>query len=220
MALEYLYPAVAALLAYLLGSLSFAVIVSRLMGLKDPRSYGSNNPGATNVLRSGSKVAALATLLLDGIKGWLAVALVKWLGLRYGLGDGTLALAAFAVFMGHLYPVFFGFKGGKGVATAAGILFGIDWLLGLATVLVWILVAAISRYSSVAALACAGFAPLFYLLADRGPWYAERSIALAIFVMSALLVMRHSANIAKLVKGTESKLGSKKSASSAKKSTK
>jgi glycerol-3-phosphate acyltransferase PlsY len=220
MALEYLYPAAAALLAYLLGSLSFAVIVSRLMGLKDPRSYGSNNPGATNVLRSGSKVAALATLLLDGLKGWLAVALVKWLGLRYGLGDGTLAWVAFAVFMGHLYPIFFGFKGGKGVATAAGILFGIDWLLGLATVLVWVLVAAFSRYSSVAALACAAFAPLFYLLADRGPWYAERSIALAIFVMSALLVMRHSANIAKLVKGTESKLGGKKVAASAKKSTK
>ena len=205
--MEYLYSAAAMLLAYLLGSLSFAVIVSRLMGLKDPRSYGSKNPGATNVLRSGSKPAAVATLLLDGLKGWLPVVLVKWFGRDYGLEDGTLALVAFAAFIGHLFPVFFKFKGGKGVATAAGVLLGVDWLLGLATLATWVVVAYFSRYSSAASMASAAFAPLFYLLADRGFWYAERSIALAIFMMSVLLVVRHRENLNKLLQGKESKLG-------------
>ena len=205
--MEYLYSAAAMLLAYLLGSLSFAVIVSRLMGLKDPRSYGSKNPGATNVLRSGSKPAAVATLLLDGLKGWLPVVLVKWFGRDYGLEDGTLALVAFAAFIGHLFPVFFKFKGGKGVATAAGVLLGVDWLLGLATLATWVAVAYFSRYSSAASMASAAFAPLFYLLADRGFWYAERSIALAIFMMSVLLVVRHRENLNKLLQGKESKLG-------------
>lgn len=205
--MEYLYSAAAMLLAYLLGSLSFAVIVSRLMGLSDPRSYGSKNPGATNVLRSGSKPAAVATLLLDGLKGWLPVVLVKWFGRDYGLGDGTIALVAFAAFIGHLFPVFFKFKGGKGVATAAGVLLGVDWLLGLATLATWVIVAYFSRYSSAASMASAAFAPLFYLLADRGFWYAERSIALAIFMMSVLLVVRHRENLNKLLQGKESKLG-------------
>lgn len=208
--MQYMYSAAAVLLAYLLGSLSFAVIVSRAMGLKDPRSYGSNNPGATNVLRSGNKGAAVATLLLDGFKGWLPVVLIKWFGSKYGLEDGTVAAVGFAAFIGHLYPVFFNFKGGKGVATAAGVLLGINWLLGLATLATWLIIAFFSRYSSLAAIASAVFAPLFYLLGDRGPWYVERTILLAIFLISVLLVIRHRGNIIKLIRGTESRLGSKK----------
>ncbi len=204
--LEYVYSAAAVLLAYLMGSLSFAVIVSRAMGLKDPRSYGSHNPGATNVLRSGSKKAAIVTLLLDALKGWLPVVLIKWFGKDFGLEDATLAMVAFAAFLGHLFPVFFGFKGGKGVATAAGALLGIDWLLGLGTLVVWLVVALLSRYSSAASMASAAFAPLFYLMGDRGPWYAERSVLLAIFMISLLLVIRHKDNINKLLAGKESKL--------------
>ncbi len=204
--MDYLYSGIAGVLAYLLGSLSFAVIVSRFMGLKDPRSYGSKNPGATNVLRSGNKAAAIATLLLDGLKGWLPVVLVKWFGKDFGLEDGTVALVAFAAFLGHLYPVFFKFKGGKGVATAAGALIGIDWLLGLGVLAVWAIVAYVWRYSSVASMAAAVSAPVLYLLGDRGPWYAERSILLAIFIISMLLVMRHRENVTKLMQGTESKL--------------
>ena len=151
--MDYLYSGIAAVLAYLLGSLSFAVIVSRAMGLGDPRKYGSKNPGATNVLRSGNKAAAIATLLLDGLKGWLPVVLVKWFGKDFGLEDGTVALVVFAAFLGHLYPVFFKFKGGKGVATAAGALIGIDWLLGLGVLAVWAIVAYVWRYSSVASMA-------------------------------------------------------------------
>jgi glycerol-3-phosphate acyltransferase PlsY len=208
--LEYLYSGLAAVLAYLVGSLSFAVIVSRCMGLKDPRSYGSKNPGATNVLRSGSKPAAIATLLLDALKGWLPVVLVKWFGTDYGLEDGTVALVAFAAFLGHLFPVFFRFKGGKGVATAAGVLFGIDWLLGLGAVAVFVIVAYLSRFSSVASMAAAAAAPLIYIMGDRGPWYTERSILLAIFIISVLLVGRHRENINKLMQGTESRIGSAK----------
>jgi glycerol-3-phosphate acyltransferase PlsY len=209
--LDYLYSSVAVLLAYLIGSLSFAVIVSRMMGLKDPRSYGSHNPGATNVLRSGSKKAAIATLLLDGLKGWLPVVLVKWFGKDFGLEDATMAAVAFAAFLGHLFPVFFGFKGGKGVATAAGALLGIDWLLGLATLATWLIVAYFTRYSSVASMASAAFAPLFYLMGDRSAWYAERSVLLAIFMISLLLVIRHKDNINKLMSGKESKLNFAKS---------
>ncbi len=205
--MEYLYTGLAVVLAYLLGSLSFAVIVSRVMGLKDPRSYGSKNPGATNVLRSGSKPAAIATLLLDALKGWLPVVLVKWFGADYGLAEATVAGVAFAAFVGHLYPVFFGFKGGKGVATAAGALLGIDWLLGLLVLLAWVLVAWFWRYSSLASMAAACLAPLIYLMGDRGPWYAERSILLAIFLMAMLLVVKHKDNITKLIEGTESRLG-------------
>lgn len=204
--MDFLYSAIATVLAYLLGSLSFAVIVSRLMGLKDPRGYGSHNPGATNVLRSGNKKAAVATLLLDGLKGWLPVVLVKWFGKDYGLEDGTMAAVAFAAFLGHLFPVFFKFQGGKGVATAAGALLGIDWLLGLVTLATWLIIAYFTRYSSVASMASAAFAPLFYLLGDRGPWYSERSVLLAIFMIGLLLVIRHRENINKLVLGKESKL--------------
>ena len=204
--MDYVYLIAAVVMAYLLGSLSFAVIVSRMMGLKDPRSYGSNNPGATNVLRSGNKMAAVATLLLDGLKGWLPVVLVKWFGKDYGLEDGTMAAVAFAAFLGHLYPVFFKFQGGKGVATAAGALLGIEWLLGLATLATWLIIAYFARYSSLASMASAAFAPLFYLLGDRGPWYTERSALMAIFMIGLLLVIRHRDNINKLVSGKESRL--------------
>ena len=201
--------AAAVLAAYLIGSLSFAVIVSRFMGLNDPRSYGSKNPGATNVLRSGNKLAAVVTLLLDAVKGWLPMALVQWQGAAYGLGDGALAAVGLAAFLGHLYPVFFGFKGGKGVATAAGVLFGVHWLLGLACMGTWALVAYVSRYSSLSALSCAMLAPLYYVLGDRGLWYVDRSVLLMLVVMGALLIYRHKENISKLLQGKESKLGAK-----------
>ncbi|MDI1272468.1 glycerol-3-phosphate 1-O-acyltransferase PlsY [Polaromonas sp.] len=208
--MDYAYSALAVLAAYLIGSLSFAVIVSRLMGLNDPRSYGSKNPGATNVLRSGNKAAAALTLLLDGLKGWLPMALVIWFGKDYGMREGTLAAVGLAAFVGHLYPVFFGFQGGKGVATAAGVLFGVHWVLGLATLATWVIVAFFSRYSSLAAIACAIFAPWYYLIGDRSFWYVDKMIALAIVAMSAFLIFRHRENINKLLKGTESKLGAKK----------
>lgn len=206
----YVYPVLAVLAAYLIGSLSFAVIVSKLMGLNDPRSYGSKNPGATNVLRSGNKGAAVLTLLLDGVKGWVPMALVMWFGENYGMREGTLAAVGFAAFIGHLYPVFFGFQGGKGVATAAGVLFGVHWVLGLATLATWIIVAGFSRYSSLAAIACAIFAPWYYLIGDRAFWYVDKMMAVAIVAMSAFLIFRHRENIIKLLKGTESKLGASK----------
>ena len=202
--MQALYPVIAAMAAYLIGSLSFAVIVSRLMGLNDPRTYGSGNPGATNVLRSGNKAAAILTLLLDALKGFVPVFLVKEFGAPYGLDEGTLALVALAAFLGHLWPVFFRFNGGKGVATAAGVLFGLNPWLGLATLATWIIIAAFTRYSSLAALVAAVFAPFYQVLIwGSGP------IAVAVFVMGALLVWRHRANIQKLLNGTESKLGQK-----------
>ena len=198
------YPLLAALCAYLAGSLSFAVIVSRAMGLSDPRSYGSGNPGATNVLRSGNKAAAILTLLLDALKSYVPVALVSHFGGRWGLGEGTVGLVALAAFLGHLWPVFFRFQGGKGVATAAGALLGIDPLLGAATLLTWLIVAAFFRYSSLASLVAAVFAPFWQLLTEGpGP------IALAVAAMSLLLVWRHSGNIKKLLAGTESRIGGK-----------
>ncbi len=207
--MNYAYATLAVLAAYLIGSLSFAVIVSRVMGLNDPRSYGSKNPGATNVLRSGSKAAAVVTLLLDALKGWLPVVLVKWLGVDYGLGGGTVAAVGLAAFIGHLYPVFFKFKGGKGVATAAGVLIGISWVLGLATLATWVIVAYFSRYSSLASLAAAVFSPLYYLFGDRAAWYVDKRIVMMLVVISALLIYRHRENINKLLKGTESRLGAK-----------
>ena len=204
--MDYVYSIAAVVMAYLLGSLSFAVIVSRVMGLKDPRSYGSHNPGATNVLRSGNKKAAVATLVLDAFKGWLPVMLVKWYGKDVGLEDATVAAVAFAAFLGHLFPVFFGFKGGKGVATAAGALLGLEWILGLATLATWLIVAFFTRYSSLASMVSAAFAPVFYLMGDRAAWYAERSILLAIFMIGLLLVIRHKDNINKLLSGKESRL--------------
>ncbi len=194
--------------AYLLGSIAFAMIVSAALGLSDPRSYGSNNPGATNVLRSGHKTAAALTLAGDACKGWLAVWLVK----RWGFGETAVAWASLAVFIGHLYPVFFRFRGGKGVATAAGVLFAIHPMLGLATLLTWLIVAFFFRYSSLAALAAAVFAPVFdvFLFGTRA-----NPVAWAVLAMSALLIWRHRANIAKLLAGQESRLGAKARAVSA-----
>jgi len=208
--LETLYPLLATVAAYLVGSLSFAVIVSRAMGLNDPRTFGSKNPGATNVLRSGSKAAAIITLLLDAAKGWLPVMLVKWFGQPWGLGDGTVAAVGLAAFLGHLYPVFFKFEGGKGVATALGVLFAINGWLGLATALTWLIIAYFFRYSSLASLVAAAFAPVYYLFGDRVAWYADKSITLAIFVMALFLFWRHRENIGRLLAGKESKLGPKK----------
>ncbi|WP_310625755.1 glycerol-3-phosphate 1-O-acyltransferase PlsY [Limnohabitans sp.] len=199
--------------AYVVGSLSFAVIVSRLMGLDDPRTYGSQNPGATNVLRSGSKAAAAATLLLDALKGYFPVLLVKVFGPAVGLDDRAVGLVAIAAFMGHLWPVFFGFKGGKGVATAAGILFGVEPLLGVATIGTWLIVAFFFRYSSLAALAASVFAPAYYVFGDKLAWQTSEAELLAVTVMSALLLMRHKDNIVRLVSGQESKIGGKKDAS-------
>jgi len=196
--------------SYLLGSLSFAVIISRVMGLSDPRSYGSNNPGATNVLRSGNKKAAVLTLVLDAAKGWLPVFAIQHFGHEYGLDAGTAALAALAAFLGHLYPVFFRFQGGKGVATAAGVLFGVNALLGLAVALTWVIVAWFSRYSSFAALAAALVAPAYYAFGGDVAWPYEEPLLGALIVMGLLLVWRHIENINRLVAGTESKLGAKK----------
>jgi glycerol-3-phosphate acyltransferase PlsY len=179
------------------------------MGLNDPRTYGSKNPGATNVLRSGSKAAAVVTLLLDAVKGWLPVVLVRWFGEPFGLGEGTVAMAGLAAFLGHLWPVFFRFEGGKGVATALGVLVGISGWLGLVLGLLWLAVAAVSRYSSLASLAAAVLAPVIYVLAGGLLWYSERSIVGAIVAMSALLVWRHKENITRLIQGKESRLGRK-----------
>ena len=201
---------IAIILAYLIGSLSFAVIVSKSLGMADPRSYGSKNPGATNVLRSGNKGAALATLLLDAMKGWLPVFAVQHWGAGFGMGQGTAAMAGLAAFLGHLYPVFFGFKGGKGVATAAGALMGIEWLLGLATGTTWVIIAVFFRYSSLASIVAAFFAPAYYLLGGGIAWPLDRTVLLAIIAISLLLIWRHRENIRRLSAGTESKLGSTK----------
>ena len=210
--MQLLFPILAAIAAYLLGSLSFAVIVSHAMGLRDPRTFGSKNPGATNVLRSGSRAAAVVTLLLDGVKGWLPVVLVRWFGQPYGLGDGTLALVALAAFLGHLWPLFFRFQGGKGVATFIGVVIGIHPLLGAATAATWLIIAFFLRYSSLASLIAAVFAPCFYLLGDRVLWYAETPVTVALAVMAVLLAWRHRENIDRLLKGKESRLGAKKPA--------
>ncbi len=196
--------ALAVVFAYLLGSLSFAVIVSRLFGLSDPRTYGSKNPGATNVLRSGNKGAAILTLVFDALKGWLPA----WLAIRYGASAGWPEYAAIAIggaaFLGHLWPVFFRFEGGKGVATAAGVLLGLNAWLGLYCGLVWLGMAVAFRYSSLASLAAAAAAPVL------AAWlFGNLMIAAGVAVMSALLVWRHAANISKLLAGTESKIGQK-----------
>ena len=204
----FVLQALAAVVAsYLIGSLSFAVIVSRMMGLQDPRTYGSQNPGATNVLRSGSKAAAVLTLLLDAVKGWLPV---FWVQRLPGMDlDAVVAACALAAFAGHVWPVFFRFKGGKGVATAAGVLFGLEPWLGLATMATWLIVAYFSRYSSLAAVAAAVFAPAFYLLGAKVVWSGAPLIALSIGAMCAVLLYRHKDNIARLITGKESRIGAK-----------
>ena len=193
-----------AVLAYLLGSLSFAVIVSKAMRLDDPRSYGSGNPGATNVLRSGNKTAAILTLLLDALKGVVAVLVARAVSGRFGFGETVIALAGLAAFLGHLYPVFFRFEGGKGVATAAGVLLALNPWVGLASLGTWLVIAFVTRYSSLAALVTALLAPVYtcFLIGDP-------QVVVLVAVMSVLLIWRHRTNIAKLLNGTESKLGSK-----------
>lgn len=208
--MEFVAPLLAAVAAYLIGSLSFAVLVSRVMGLNDPRTYGSKNPGATNVLRSGSKAAAAVTLLLDALKGWLPVVAVKWWGDAWGLGDATVALVGLAAFLGHLFPVFFRFQGGKGVATAAGVIIGFEPWLGLAALLTWGIVAFFMRYSSLASIVTAVFAPVFYLFGGGVAWDAPGGMVLSLAVMGVLLVWRHAENINRLLAGKESKLGARK----------
>lgn len=199
--------AIALVAAYLIGSLSFAVIISRLMGLADPRSYGSKNPGATNVLRSGNKAAALMTLAFDALKGYVPVLLVLLYGSRFGLGETAAAFVGLAAFIGHLWPVFFRFQGGKGVATAAGVLMAVNPLLGLATLLSFALILAFSRYVSLASMVAAVFAPFYQALI----WGPEPLMA-ALVLMSLLLVWRHEGNIRKLLAGTENKFGRKAAA--------
>jgi acyl phosphate:glycerol-3-phosphate acyltransferase len=188
--------------AYLIGSISFAVIVSKLFGLPDPHSYGSGNPGATNVLRTGNKTAALLTLVGDGVKGFVTVIAAYHLGVSWGDASLATAGAALAVFIGHLYPVFHRFKGGKGVSTAAGIAFGLSWQLGLALLVVWVLMAILFRYSSLASMVSAVVAPPlgFYFL---GNWPE----AWVLIPIALLLLWRHRANIRKLLVGTETKIG-------------
>src|SRR6266852_2077635 len=201
--------AVFILVAYLIGSLSFAVIVSRAFGLPDPRSYGSGNPGATNVLRSGKKLAALLTLAGDGGKGWLAVFLAARYAADYGVGATGVAGCAVAVFLGHLFPLFFGFRGGKGVSTAGGILLAIHPWLGLATLATWIIIALFFRYSSLAAIVSAVVAPLYaFLMLLLG--FDLGSMLPATIVMAALLVWRHKTNVLNLVAGKEGRIGEKR----------
>lgn len=193
-----IWPFLATLAAYLIGSLSFAVIVSRAMGLADPRSYGSGNPGATNVLRSGSKKAALLTLLGDTLKGVAAVLLAKAFATQFGITVNGIALVAVTVFLGHLFPVFFGFKGGKGVATAAGVLWALDWRVGLGLTAIWALVFAVTRVSSLSALIGSAAAPVLGYV-----FFGNGAVFYATLVMAALLFWRHKENIRRLASGEE-----------------
>jgi len=195
-------------IAYLIGSVSFAVVVSKCMRLPDPHSYGSGNPGATNVLRTGNKRAAVLTLLGDALKGFVAVVLARMIlgeeSLSSSLNSWILCGVVVAVFLGHLFPIFHGFKGGKGVATACGILFGINWILGLATLATWIIVAKFMRYSSLAALAAAVFGPIYFVFL-----FGFHPMGIALLVVCALLIWRHRSNIHNLMNGKESRIGSK-----------
>jgi glycerol-3-phosphate acyltransferase PlsY len=196
-------------IAYLIGSISFAVVVSKCMRLPDPHSYGSGNPGATNVLRTGNKLAAVLTLIGDALKGYLAVMLARILlgdeSLTSTISSWLLCGVVIAVFLGHLFPIFHGFKGGKGVATACGILFGINWILGLATLGTWIIVAMFMRYSSLAALAAAVFGPIYFVFL-----FGFQPMGIALLVVCLLLIWRHRSNIHNLMNGKESRIGSKK----------
>lgn len=204
---EFVIVVLAVLVAYLLGSVPFAVVCSRIFGLADPRSYGSKNPGATNVLRSGNKAAAAMTLLGDMAKGWLAVFLAQALGPKYGFSDGLVGAVALAVFFGHLYPVFLGFKGGKGVATAAGVLLALDPALGLITLGVWLTIAFTLRYSSLAALVAAAAAPVTAFL-----FWGSGTLLLVVGIVAMVLIVKHWANLQRLMAGTEPKIGAKKKA--------
>ncbi len=194
-----------ALAAYLIGSVPFAVITSRVFGLADPRTYGSGNPGATNVLRGGNKLAALFTLLGDGAKGWLAVWLAARFGVQLGAEALTVAVVALSVFLGHVFPLFLGFKGGKGVATAAGVLLALSLVLGLTTLGVWLVVVALFRYSSLAGVVAAVVAPFAALML-----FGANEAFVAVTVMSVILVLRHAENIKRLMAGQEGKIGGKR----------
>ena len=197
-------------LAYLIGSISFAVVVSKCMRLPDPHTYGSGNPGATNVLRTGNKLAAVLTLIGDALKGYFAVMLARVMlgdqSLTSTMGSWILCGVVLAVFLGHLFPVFHGFKGGKGVATACGILFGVNVILGAATLATWIIVATFMRYSSLAALAAAIFGPIYFVFL-----FGFQPMGIALLIVCLLLIWRHRSNICNLMNGTESRIGSKKS---------
>ena len=195
----------AILAAYLLGSIPFALVASRVFGLADPRSYGSKNPGATNVLRSGHKGAAIFTLIGDVAKGWLAVFLASRYGPEYGLASATVGLVALAVFFGHLYPVFLAFKGGKGVATAAGVLLAIDPWLGLATLATWLFIALVLRYSSLAALVAATAAPAYAFML-----WGNNGMVVTVGIIAMALVGKHWPNLQRLMAGSEPKIGSRK----------
>ncbi|MDY3330770.1 MAG: glycerol-3-phosphate 1-O-acyltransferase PlsY [Pelistega sp.] len=200
-----LYTAIAAVLAYIVGSIPFAIITSKLFGLQDPRQFGSGNPGATNVLRSGNKKAAVLTLIGDAFKGWLAVFIAQQLFPHYGT---TIAIVAVAAFLGHIYSIFLGFKGGKGVATAIGVLLALSPLLALTLILIWLLMAVLFRYSSLAAIVAAAAAPLLYL--QLYSYHLNNAYLVAILFISIVLIYKHKANIQKLLAGKESKIGSKK----------
>jgi glycerol-3-phosphate acyltransferase PlsY len=200
---QLMFSGLVVLMAYLIGSISFAVVISKIMGLPDPHSYGSGNPGATNVLRTGSKAAAVLTLLGDAAKGYVAVILARVL-VGVDIDSWVLPTVTVAAFLGHVFPVFHGFKGGKGVATALGILLAINWVLGLTTLSTWLIVAVFLRYSSLAALIAALFAPVYFVFL-----FGIQPMALAIFLMSVLLIWRHRSNIKNLLNGTEGRLGKK-----------
>ena len=200
-----LWTLVAVVAAYLVGSLSFAVVVTRAMGLADPRTYGSKNPGATNVLRSGSRTAAVLTLLGDALKGWFAVWIAQRFGPAVGIGEWDVALAGVAVFLGHLYPVYFGFKGGKGVATAAGVILAFNPWLGLAAGLTWLIIAFFFRYASLASLVAAVFAAFYSAFG----WGFDPQFV-AICVIGGFIVYRHRTNISHLIAGTERRIGAAK----------
>ena len=204
---EFAIVVLAVLAAYLVGSVPFAVVCSKLFGLADPRSYGSKNPGATNVLRSGNKAAAAMTLLGDMAKGWLAVFLAQLLAPKYGFADGLIGAVALAVFFGHLYPIFLGFKGGQGVATAAGVLLALDPALGLITLGVWLTIAFLLRYSSLAALVAAASAPVTAFL-----FWGSGVLLLVVGIVAMVLIGKHWANLQRLMAGTEPRIGAKKKA--------
>ncbi|MEE9221977.1 MAG: glycerol-3-phosphate 1-O-acyltransferase PlsY [Nitrosomonadaceae bacterium] len=190
------------LLAYLLGSIPFAVVASWIFGLPDPRTFGSKNPGATNMLRSGNKAAAILTLLGDAGKGWIAVALAQHFAPTWGLDNDVVTAVALVVFLGHVWPVFLRFKGGRGVATAAGVVFGLNTWIGLLTIVTWIIVAAIWRISSLSALVAAALMPVYAWI-----FLGFEANTLVIFIMSLLLIWRHKSNIANLITGKEARIG-------------
>jgi glycerol-3-phosphate acyltransferase PlsY len=196
-------------IAYLIGSISFAVVVSKCMRLPDPHTYGSGNPGATNVLRTGNKLAAALTFIGDALKGYFAVMLARIIlgdqSLTSTLSSWVLCGVVIAVFLGHLFPIFHGFKGGKGVATACGILFGVNVILGIATLSTWIIVAVFLRYSSLAALAAAVFGPIYFVFL-----FGFQPMGISLLAVCLLLIWRHRSNIRNLMNGTESRIGSKK----------